>query len=256
MHSRSIISCSIWLLLGLLVSGFSTPLSDAWDRFDQANKLYQDKQFAEAAEQYEQLVAEGTENGHLYYNLGNTYYRLGQYGLAIQNYLKAKHHLPRDEEVESNLLFSINETQDKLDWQGEGSSGSIFFWIKDLTLKEHLVYLLYINLAFWVVQAVKMYRTTWGTSLARSVALGILAFAVFSTGLRWNYDAGWNYEVVLAKRLEVLSGPEKNNSALFHLHEGAIVTIVENNGDWKRIQLPDGKKGWVRAPGKELGATF
>jgi len=245
-----------WVFLGMLIGGCSTPLHTAWEKFHRANTLYQDKQFTEAADQYEKLIAEGIDNGHLYYNLGNTYYRLGQYGRAIQNYLKAKFRLPLNEEVEANLLFAIKETQDKLDWQREGESGSLFFWIKGLTLKTHLWLLAGINLMFWVLQAIKVYRPTWGTSLARSLGLGLLVFTLLSTGLRWHYDNNWNYGVVLAQRVEVYSGTGADKSVLFHLHEGAIVTLSEEQGDWKRIVLPDGKKGWVSAPGKELEKTF
>jgi len=116
-----------------------------------------------------------------------------------------------------------------LDLEREGVSGSFFFWIEDLTLKEHLKWLVGINLVFWILQGAVLYRPTWGTSVARSLGLGLLILTLFSTGLRWHYDSNWNYGVVLAQRVEVYSGTGADKHILFHLHEGAIVTLSEQS---------------------------
>ena len=39
--------------------------------------------YRQSAEAYEALIAQGAHNGKIYYNLGNTYYRLGDLGRAI-----------------------------------------------------------------------------------------------------------------------------------------------------------------------------
>lgn len=244
------------LMMWLSLIWVSIVWGDVPEKIDRANTLYQNNQFVEAAELYEKLIAEGIDNGHLYYNLGNAYYRQGQYGPAISNYLRAKLRLPRNKEAEANLLFAIKETQDKLDWEREGVSGSFFFWIEDITLKEHLKWLVGINLVFWILQGAMMYRPTWGTSVARSLGLGILMLTLLSTVLRWHYESTWNYGVILAQRVEVYSGMGADKNLLFHLHEGAIVTLSKQNGEWRQVVIPDGKKGWVWAPGSELEMTF
>ncbi len=244
------------VVMWLLFAGAATTWSAVRDEIDQANTLYQNKQYGEAIVLFEKGVAQGIDNGHVYYNLGNAYYRQGQYGPAILNYLNSNFRIPRNEEVEANLLFAIKETRDKLDWHRGEELWSFFFWIEDLTLKEHLLWLAGINMMFWIIQGVQVYRPSWGTSLARSLGLGLLVFTLVSTGLRWHYDSSWNYGVVLAQRMEVYSGTGVDKTVLFNLHEGAIVTLSEKSGEWHRIILPDGKKGWISAPGKELGMTF
>lgn len=241
------------LVLWFLFFGISPVWGSVWEEINQANTLYQNNQFKDAAQQYEKLITEEIDNGYLYYNLGNAYYRQGQYGQAILNFLRAKFLLPRDETVEANLLFAIQETQDKLDWEREGVSRSFFFWIEDVTLQEHLKWLVGINLVFWILQGAVLVWPTWGTSVARSLGLGLLMLTLFSTGLRWHYDSNWNYGVVLAQRVEVYSGTGADKSLLFHLHEGAIVTLSGQSDEWKQVVVPDGKKGWVWAPEKELG---
>ena len=51
--------------------------------------------------------------------------------------------------------------------------------------------------------------------------------------------------VVLAKEVTVRSGNGINNTALFQLHDGAEFKITQQEGDWLKIELPDGKKGWI-----------
>src|SRR5262249_59015968 len=45
--------------------------------FFRANTLYTEEHYADAAAQYEQLLAAGLESGNLYFNLGNAYFKAG-----------------------------------------------------------------------------------------------------------------------------------------------------------------------------------
>ena len=79
-----------------------------------ANELYHEKNYQGAADIFEKLIDQGATNGYLYYNLGNTYMRLGKTGSAILNYLQARSFLPRNENLDANLRYAINQTQDRL----------------------------------------------------------------------------------------------------------------------------------------------
>ena len=43
----------------------------------------------------------------------------------------------------------------------------------------------------------------------------------------------------------VKSSPENSSVDKFLLHEGTKVTIEESVGDWYKIALADGNKGWI-----------
>ena len=51
--------------------------------FFRANALYGEQKYAEAAAEYEKILAGGQESGNLYFNLGNAYFKLGRLGPAI-----------------------------------------------------------------------------------------------------------------------------------------------------------------------------
>jgi SH3-like domain-containing protein len=51
--------------------------------------------------------------------------------------------------------------------------------------------------------------------------------------------------VVFESTLNAKSAPEQTGKDLFVIHEGLVVQITEEIGDWYRIQLSDGNVGWV-----------
>src|ERR1700678_3289368 len=59
--------------------------------------------YRESAALLESLLADGFKNGAVFYNLGNAYFRAGEYGRSIAAYRKAKPYRPRDPYLEANL---------------------------------------------------------------------------------------------------------------------------------------------------------
>ncbi len=52
---------------------------------------------------------------------------------------------------------------------------------------------------------------------------------------------------VTATSLNVRSGPETAKAVVRSVPEGTIVTIVEDQGEWRRIRFSDGLEGWALA---------
>jgi tetratricopeptide (TPR) repeat protein len=73
---------------------------------DQANRQFDAGDFAAAANAYEQILAAGGPRAAVFYNLGNTYQRLGQYGPAILAYERARLLTPRDQDLLANLVLA------------------------------------------------------------------------------------------------------------------------------------------------------
>ena len=63
--------------------------ANAQSLVEQANKAYSEDKFIEALKLYEEAVAKEGVSTELYYNIGNTYYRLGSKGKAILYYERA-----------------------------------------------------------------------------------------------------------------------------------------------------------------------
>src|SRR5438552_9134717 len=98
-------SC-LWLMLVLLCAGSVARAEDVSTAFDQANRLYEEGKFTEAAAAYEKMLQQGQASPALYFNLGNALFKAGQVGRAVLNYRLAERLAPRDTDIRANLKFA------------------------------------------------------------------------------------------------------------------------------------------------------
>ena len=219
---------------------------DVQSQIVMANDYYENGQYKGAANIYQELIDRGQENGYLYYNLGNTYLRLGKTGPAILNYIRAKRLLPRDESLDANLRYAILKTQDQLEPPTSRGLSSLFFWVNNFTKTEQLLFLEITNLIFWVVLGIWMVRKTEFWNLTRKTMMAFLFIAVLSVCVKIVLESQTTTGVILAKTIEVKSASGTDNVTLFQLHEGSVVSIINRENDWYQIELNDGKKGWAQ----------
>ena len=213
--------------------------------FSQANQLYNQNQFSEAAVIYERAIADGAINGHLYYNLGNSYFRMGNSPKAILNYVKAQKFLPRNEDVEANLEYAVRQTVDQLDGRKPHALESVLFWADGFSLSEYRMALFWANLAFWIAMAIRLRHQTTATQSARNILLAFLLLTLISTGFRWYQETRQSTGVILPQQIDVHSGWNPSTAVLFQLHQGTLVYISQEKENWYEIDLLDDKKGWT-----------
>lgn len=244
------------LLLALGVSGLGAQVVLAQelspsDAMDIANQRYERSEFADAAQQYQQLVDQGYEDVALYYNLGNAYFKNGDLGRAILNYLRAKKLSPRDGDIQTNLSLARSRTVDQIEPNGDSLLASISdFSQRWLTLGE----LGAISLVFWVATAVAVGTFVLFLSGTRKIIVRNTAIFAFSGTLislvfflsalntEMNDDTG----VIIATSVDVLSGPGTQFVTEFTIHSGAEVRLVDSREGWIRLALPGGEfQGWV-----------
>jgi glucan phosphoethanolaminetransferase (alkaline phosphatase superfamily) len=72
-------------------------------------------------------------------------------------------------------------------------------------------------------------------------AIGSFVFAFLS----YEQSANNHSAIIFAESAEVRSEPLLRSQVSFVLHQGAKVNITEEDGEWKRIELADGKEGWM-----------
>ena len=105
--------------------------------------------------------------------------------------------------------------------------------------------LFWINLAFWIVMAVRLRHQTPATQSARNILLALLLLALVSTGFRWHQETRQSIGVILPQQINVHSGWNTTTVALFQLHQGTLVSISQEKENWYEIELPGEKKGWT-----------
>src|SRR4029453_16170073 len=97
--------CSAAICIFVAASAF------AQTDFDRANQEYAQGHFKEAIAGYETLVRSGPLSANLFYDLGNAYFRTGDFGRAILSYERG---LPREQhhpEAAANLQIARDEAR-------------------------------------------------------------------------------------------------------------------------------------------------
>jgi tetratricopeptide (TPR) repeat protein len=222
------------------------------------NQLYQDGDFAAAAEAYESVLAAGFESADLHYNLGNAYFKRGDLGLAILAWERALSLAPGAPDVAANLELARSLTADVIEPLPRFWLVSALSWWRDFIPRGLLVGIV---AAFWLAATG---GATWRI-LARGPDARRLAGWVATVGAVGTLLFGLNLTVrelgvgradravILSESVAVRSAPaEDDNLTLFQVHEGTVVRVDGLAGEWAEIVLADGKVGWVRAEVMEV----
>ena len=220
-----------------------TPAAEATANFDSANKLYEEKKFAEAAATYEKILATGQASPALYFNLGNARFKSGKIGRAVLAYHHAAQLRPRDPDVRANLQFARNQV--------EGPTVRPTRWqraLATLSLNEWTALGL---TGFWLTFALltaTQFRPVWKSALRNLTALAGGATLLVAVCLCFALSNGGsaNIAVVTAGEVTVHNGPLEESQSAFSAHDGAELQVLDRKDDW--LQVSDGARrvGWVK----------
>ncbi len=220
--------------------------------FDEGNRLYQEGDYAAAAENYRAVVEGGFESAEVYYNLGNAHFRLGNVAHAVLNYERAAMLDPANEDVQANLALVTRMLQDRIEPLPRFWVLSVFEWWMALVPRgwlEALVAVCYIVLGSTTVALVLDRSGGRRARALRRIAYAGAVGTVVLGGTLLVREAGWalpEQAIVMAAEARVLSAPsEEGGLTVFTLHEGTRVRIDRRSGEWAEIVLADGKVGWL-----------
>lgn len=211
-----------------------------------AEASYDGGDYNAAVEEYEKLLKSGLRNGHVYYNLGQAFYKSGKSGQAMAAFLAARRLLPRNPDVKANIEFIRQKLTDRLEVEKSPSLlGTLLFWTKLFTPLELwriaaiLLALLCFIYGYLVLKSAKgPVRIGFGAAFGLPALIAISAVVTSVTEVKWG--------AVTGKEAVVYSGPADQNPVLFQLNEGAPFIYRQTSGEWLQISLTDGKKGWIK----------
>ena len=223
----------------------------AQSSFEKANALYQKGQYQQAVDAYEGIIKEDKQqSAELYFNLGNSYYKLNKVAPAIYNYEKALVLKPHDHETLNNLKFAKKLTIDEIKEVPKVGFAKL---IQNFTgiFNYNTWAKISVGIAFGFLLTFIGYYFSQLTLSKRIYFIGMFILLV---ALLLSVSAGMSEKnhfdndrpaIVFAEVSEVRSEPQKAGSAIFLLHEGAKVYVTETIENWKKIELTDGTEGWI-----------
>jgi tetratricopeptide (TPR) repeat protein len=220
--------------------------------FVSANEMYRNGAFEEAIKTYKEIETLDAVSSKLYYNLGNAYYKLNKVGPTIFYYEKALHLNPLNTDVKNNLVFAKRLALDNI----EEVPKTVFQkfninYLQKLSYNEWAIVVVILSflsailfLLFYFGYSSAKKRIYFTTSILSFI---LLIFTVFITYNQYNLTKNKKEAIVFAEKTEVRNAPTLNAEAIFTLHEGTKVRILDAVDNWKKIKIADGKQGWIIA---------
>ncbi len=232
----------------------TVPAGQIDDVFDIANEEYKAGNYTDAIRLYRGLLqGSGTKTADIQYNLGNSYFKLHEYGMAIASYRRAQKLAPRDQDILANLRFARETKRDKIDQpRSTELMSEVFFFHYGTSRTEAETIFLCGYFAAAIAGSTYLF---WKKKPLRWLTLGALVVTLIfgaSTGLRWYQKATPNEAVVVVKETDVHTGPGDNYMGSFDLHDGTEVTTRKSENGWYQMELPDGRRGWIRESHLEI----
>ena len=222
------------------VSSFAQAKGD----FTKANQEYAQGNFAEAISGYEALVGAGQWSANLFYDLGNAYFRVGDFGHAVLNYERAlaleRHH----PEAIANLQIARDEAR-SLELQQ--SWPERYFQFASVNQ-----YSIAAAIAFWLAMfaiVMLVFRRRRSATLIATLMFCLLlsAVAIYAVYTLERGSNGSALAIVTGKNVQARLATADTANSILALPSGSEVKILSTRGDWIYAALPNNLRGWIPA---------
>lgn len=250
------------LLITLLVSATSV-MADS-PLIQKADSAYTSDDFATATELYLRAVNDEGTSAKLYYNLGNSYYRMGKLGQAILAYERGLRLDPADRDLRDNLDFVNSRITDRpgergtfignmLDSASATTHSNTWAWIAAacfvITLAALLTYL--------YADSIALRKTGFfGGLISLLGCLACIFFACRAATIARADDAA-----IVVSPSTILSTvprtPSDRNQEAMLLHEGTKVSIIDSvsstsatdsvRSTWYDVYVDNTHRAWINA---------
>lgn len=248
---------AVLVLLGFPMSGFA---ADAYvdSLFNAASAAYSEGQWADAAGTYTAIENLGLESPALYSNMGNAWFKSGDVAKAMLYYERALKLDPSYDDARYNIAVISDFIQDRIEPVPEFILKT---WTRDLCYILDSDTWAVISLIFLAAVAVSLLLLFLSSSLALRrtgffSAIAAFLLTVMSVSFAFWQKADYSRKdgaVIMVPVVSVKSSPSSDTSTdLFILHEGTKVIILDEVGDWRNIELADGRQGWMKSSDMEI----
>ncbi|MCF8138807.1 MAG: BatD family protein, partial [Desulfotignum sp.] len=233
---------AVWLAWSLPEPGRA---ADKTTRFIDAVNKYQAGAFAAAAESFEAIAESGIRNGHLFYNIGNAWFKAKDTGRAILWYERANRLIPRDPDLRFNLEYARTLVKDKQE-NRVSLEDVFFFWQGLIPLQWLQLAAIACSCLFALAAAIRMFRSGSFLSGIRNFLAGLAVLLTVAASLQYYRETTVSHAVIVKETVAVTSGTSPSATRLFDLHAGTKVRVEDKSRGYLKIIFTRDKVGWVR----------
>jgi tetratricopeptide (TPR) repeat protein len=241
----------LWVGIAAILLGCATAQSVHAEKnpaFARANQDYSEGHFQDAVDGYQTLVKSRQWNANLFYNLGNAWFRLGNFGESILNYERALALDPHHPEAAANLVLVRDEAR--------------ALQLKKSRLDRYLEagtsaqYSIAASISFWFAlfgAAHLFFSRRRSVALVLSIVFStlVLAAATFALYSLETGSKGGTLAIVTGKNIEARLATADNANSVLALPPGSEIRVLNRRGDWLYAALPNDLHGWIPANGAQ-----
>ncbi|MBW1901536.1 MAG: hypothetical protein JRJ20_07860 [Deltaproteobacteria bacterium] len=264
-----VVMLSVWCLFILKANASTLDAAQIADLYSQAKGLFRQANelaatapaqakdlYRKTAMRFERIIREGgIENGKLYYNLGNVYFRMKDIGRAIANYRRAEQYMPNDPNLKQNLEYAREKRLDEIEEKQETKVlKTLFFWHYDLPTKARVIIFTVCFMLLWIFAGVRIFteKTFVGWCITLAVILSLLLAGSLVTeevSLRKSRPG-----VIISAEVVARKGNSDTYEPSFKepLHAGTEFTLMEDRENWYHVELADSRTCWMTSKDVEL----
>lgn len=217
------------------------------------NDLYEKGEYEKALKIYLN-IANKSSNWKIFYNIGNSYFKLGDIIRAKINYLTADRLRPFNKSIKKNLqiieeLLNNNAHLPEPDFLSR-TLKKIESVLTINTLSVSLVVILLISAFFMfkLIYSGKLKKHIYGIL----ISFIVLLFLFFYHIERVNDFHNNKLAVVTAPGSQLRSGPGEGNTILFEITPGVTIRIIDVSRDWAQVTASPEIAGWIKINNIEM----
>ena len=222
----------------------SSAFAQSDDAFANANQAFAQGHFKEAISHYEALIRDGQWSANVFYDLGNAYFRIGDFGRAILNYERAlalEWHHP---EATANLQIARDEAH-ALELQSSWPQRYLQF----ASVNQ---YSITAAVAFWIAALCLVALIFTPRRSAAMISLLLVMLLLFAGAILaiWQLERGSKgsaLAIVTGKDVQARLATADTANAVLALPPGSQIKVLSTRGDWIYAALPNNLRGWIPA---------
>lgn len=248
-HNRKGAAGAVIALL-MLAPGLKSSAADADSLWRAGINAYAEGNWTGARASWESIASDGYISAELCYNLGCACFKDGDLAHSILWYERALKLDPSYKDARHNLEYARSFTQDRIESVPE------FFltrWLRSVRAwmsSDAWAVLALVLLALFLAMLL-LFLLADGPARITGFFVGILmlllcagAFGFSLSSRARSLDAD---RLVITVPVSVArSAPDQSSGTdLFILHEGSSAVVTDEVGEWAKIEISDGRQGWI-----------
>lgn len=237
-----------YFLTFFIFAGISMAVDRPGELFEEGNSSYKNGDYEKAVSFYEELFKIDKVSPEVFYNLGNSYFKLKKTGKAILNYERALRMGPRDRDTQLNLNLARAMIVDKIPASERSFVLDVLLFLYDrISINELSLFCSFFYLSAVLILILSIFFAAKRRLIFCAAGVFGIIFFSFSISLfaKIKNENFTKTGIIVAEKTDARSGPKEDYLLQFTLHEGTKVVILKDSQDWYEIEISKDLKGWI-----------